>query len=125
MELTQTEHQVEISLIHKCMDVVGKIADENTGETQAFDMLYDMDLPALGATLATLEQQAILQKDKPELARKEKRIVELKKQLVEVIAKIKHLKEDNEDPPLMAIYEKHRDTLITEWRTLTGRFNFP
>ena len=120
MELTQTEHQVEISLIHKCMDVVGKI--ENTGEAQAVDMLYDMDIPTLGATLATLEQRA--KERTPELE-KEKRIVELKKQLVEVIAKLKTMRQWNEDAPLIAIYEKHKEGLITEWRNLTGKFNFP
>ena len=109
MELTQTEHQVEISLIHKCMDVVGKI--ENTGEAQAFDMLYDMDIPTLGATLATLEQRA--KERTPELE-KEKRIVELKT-----------MRQWNEDAPLIAIYEKHKEGLITEWRNLTGKFNFP
>lgn len=111
MELTQTEKQVKISLIQKCLAVVGTIATENMGEAQAFDMLYDMDLPALGATLATLEQRA--KERTPELE-KEKRIVELKT-----------MRQWNEDAPLIAIYEKHKEGLITEWRNLTGKFNFP
>ena len=115
------ELQTKLSLIHKCMaGLIGTDADKRTA---VFDMLYDMDVPTLGATLTALEQAR--DHPNPELSEKEKRILTLKKQLVDVLAKLKNLQRYNEDTALLAIYEKHKDTLITEWRNLTGKFNFP